>query len=1005
MIYSSNRFNYVKIDNAFLIRGNLSGKFFYTNFRGFSLAGNVKAYVGKEKINLRNLFLDSDRFSLEVWGELGKKEGDLNFTGIVKPIKKPNFLMETIAYRGKAQISLPYVNLAAEIKEPLIRIGEEEIRDVKGDLKGEGKLFSYLFAEANIYDGELRLKAKYRILPENYLTFSYENLKLTEKVFKLKENVRAVFSGEGEILFKERRLNVKGNAESVSIAGNNFDKGSFVFTLLFGQGGKLEAQLSEPGLISLSLNFSKEEVHGVVKVENIELIKEFEGRIKGDITFKRSRKSTEVSFLGNLNKPSYKGFSFPDINFSGFLKKEEVVLSISGKGIRADFSGKLKNLKGNIRLRNFTAAYKESPLSVKEGLINLLLKDGTFKAKGRFKELVLKYGNLKLSTSGGLEASKERVLELKLKGVLSAHYLNKPIDKSLKYAFDVKGNKLEFRGLSKRTKLRLNYSLRDKKGSFGGSYSTEEVSSSFWGRIEGDNFFGEGKLKVKVLEDYVKLRGEFSGGRESVKLSLKPYIYRGKLLSYTFGGLHLVKDKEQLSITFGGLRIAFLGRKILTLSKSEGKGELKNFIFTPIEIDGVVNGRINVKYDGEPYISSKGKVNLTLLSKNMASLIRSEFEGVMDYEFNLRGKNFKLIASMEEIVKVRSAYAYEPFIAAINLEVVPNSLMFSMVNWFKNGYLTAYALTEDYKNFDVVFKFSKAPLKYFTDELKVALDADGEGKVELREFKKVRVLAQTSFEGTVRVLKIPQASSQETKKLPISLEMDLSFKTKTGLTVKVPEGRLFAGLKGRVYGAYPEFSYDIGVHILSGKLSYFGKDFIVKRGDIELHRKEEVEERYINLELNTWVDPYKIFIKVSGDINDPDVYYFSEPPMSKREVLLTLIGGRGNKAILPVATALTEELRGVEEIKGRLERLFDVKIDVGLQTTPTGDLGAVVRLRKRISRLFKMSYQVSSLKDRRASFFEAEVKPPTDPDLGFQFFMYSDDTREYRLKYRREFNF
>ncbi len=991
----------MKVEN-----NHLTGEFLYTNLRGFNLKGQLTAFIKENTLFLQQLFLDSKNFYLIGQGTLERKEGKLSFLGQVKPIKKRNFLMEAVNFKGSATVELPRVYLTAYVEEPKIRVVEQEIVNLTGIIRGEGKLFKSLVARGDFTNGELELHAEYQIIPENLLTFSYRNLRITEKAFKLKEKVNAVFEGEGVLRFKEKKLKVSGVSRNILVGKDTFGEGSFEFNYILGKEGKLTAYLSNHGDIRLKINLGKGGIKGEVYGENYSFsFKELTGKITGKVNFEKTKDKMFAEFSGNLANLSYREVVLPQINFEGYFKNSQLVAALSGRGLKARLRGKPDDLNIELALKNFRLRHRSGELIVPSGAFILQAQGKHLKGKGNFTGLNISSQGVRLVSSGKIRFKKDEHLYLDLTGDLSVFYKDKVIDESLRYAFGVNKNLIDLKGASKRTRLRLNYRIDQKKGSFGGEYAAKKAFLSFWGKIKDRKLFAEGKVRLKVLGDYVNLRGNLEVEKDYARVKLQPYRYRGKLISYNFEGLQIVKKGAEISVLFRGLETEFMKRPLLTISEAKGQGTLKGIQLSPLKLKGIVEGSLNLGYREELFVYSKGRINLTLLSKNMASLIRSELDGRVDYEFWMRGKEFRLVATTKEIVRIRSAYFYEPFIGAINLEVEPNSLMFSMVNWFKSGYLNAYAIAKDYKNFNVIFQFERVPVKYYTKELKVALLADGKGKVGVKNFKKINFELNTAFDGSVRILKIPEAKGKKETKLPLELILNTEFKTKTGLSVKLPEGRLFTALSGKVYGRYPDVNYDILVQVKSGKVSYFGKDFIVKGGKLELRKKDEEEERYVDLELNTWEEPYKIFLKVKGELENPEVYYFSEPPLSRRDILLRLIGGGGNNAVLPVATALSQELEQVGAFKGTLERLFDVKIGIGVQTTPTGELGAAIDLRKRISRLFSIKYRLSTLKDKRATYWEVEARPPLDADVGFHFFLYSDETREYRLGYRKEFNF
>lgn len=1005
--YSPKEFNYVNVKKASIINNRITGEFSYTNFGAVSLNGQLKAKISGEELLLEDLIVDSERFFTTVRGKLGRKRGVLSFQGKVNPIEKKNFFMEAITFEGTAKLKLPSITYEAKVSEPRIRVVEEEFLGLAGKIWGEGKLFKTLVVNGEFTNGQVKLKAKYNLIPEDYLTFFYENLSLSEKAFKTKEKVKLLLSGKGKIRFLERKLSVQGSGKGLLLGRESFKEGSFELDYGFEGKGRLKARLINAGSIALDLQFGEEGLSGEAKAENYRLnISELQGTLRGVASFKKVGESLEVKFLGDLINPEYKEIKLPPLHFTGTLKNSNLSMSIGGRGIEANLFGELKALQAVVYFKDFELKPSDGTVKVSSGTLFLETKDGSVKGRGNFSGLNLLLGDLRLESSGSLALSKVESLNLQVDGNLSAYYGKEVIDDSLRYALGVNGNLIDFIGVSKRTNLRLKYDTAIQEGSFTGKYNTERAFLNFWGKMKGGQATGEGEVRLNLLNDYLRLLGSFEVKGDYASLNLKPYTYKGKLLSYEFKGLKITKVEKNISLSFGGLEALFLRRPILIASSAKGEGTTQRLKVSPIQLSGLVNGTLNLSYEGGLEIDSKGKIDLTLLSKNIASLMKSELEGSADYEFRMKGKDFKLVATTKDVVKIRSAYFYEPFIGAINLEAEPNSLMFGMVSWFKDGYLNAYAISKDYKNFDVVFQFEKVPLRYNTDELRLVLLADGRGNLSIKNFKSVNLVLQSAFDGSAEVLKASKKAKEEKPKPPpLELTLNASFNTKTGLNVKLPEGRVFTALKGKVYGKYPDINYDLSAELLSGKLNYFEKDFIVKGGRLALIKKKEGEERYIDLELNTWEKPYKIFLKVKGDLNNPEVYYFSEPPLSKDKILLLLVGGGTGNAVLPVATVLSQEIKQVGTFKGKLEKLLDVKVGVGVQTSPTGELGATVDVRKDVGRFFNAKYRYSTLKDKKATYFGAEAKPPVDADIGFQFFMYSDKAREYRIGYRKEFNF
>ncbi|RUM28884.1 MAG: hypothetical protein DSY32_03805, partial [Aquifex sp.] len=253
--------------------------------------------------------------------------------------------------------------------------------------------------------------------------------------------------------------------------------------------------------------------------------------------------------------------------------------------------------------------------------------------------------------------------------------------------------------------------------------------------------------------------------------------------------------------------------------------------------------------------------------------------------------------------------------------------------------------------------------------------------------------------------KVRKIKRKEKKAFPIEIVLDVKFRTKNGLVLKLPEGRVYTTLSGKVYGKLPDIYYTIDVVIKSGRLKYFGREFFVKRSTVELVKEKSRKLTEFVFHLNTVSDGYKIFLLIHGTPENPKIYYFSEPPLSRERILFRLISGGVSEGILPVGGVLARELKTLGYVKGTLERLFDVNVEIGIKTSSTGEVGALVKLKKKLGSYLSLHYQTASTRDKKDTFWGVEVKSPGSLELGFRFNVYSDNTREYKLRYVKEFDF
>jgi len=191
--------------------------------------------------------------------------------------------------------------------------------------------------------------------------------------------------------------------------------------------------------------------------------------------------------------------------------------------------------------------------------------------------------------------------------------------------------------------------------------------------------------------------------------------------------------------------------------------------------------------------------------------------------------------------------------------------------------------------------------------------------------------------------------------------------------------------------------------LISGELTYFGRRFLVRRGTVTLVREEGVLQKLIDLSLVNPGRDMNIFISLRGDLNDPQLLVWSEPPTGTREILTKLIIGSTAEGVIPVAQALFKQFGYIGSVRSGLSGLLGVEITLSTQTSPRGDLGLNVNIRKKISRALSVEYQQSTLKNPRATYYGGSLILPAGTSLYGRIF--SDNTSEVKLRFIRKFDF
>jgi len=982
-----------------LKKGRLDASFLYSK-GSFFVKGELLGTLG-EDVKVEKLFLDASHFLLSAEGFLKEgKKGSLRFRGSLKPLKAGRFSLEGARFRGRADLSLPRLTLTAWLQTESLSVGERTYAPLSGELRGEGRLLESFRLRGELLSEELSASFDYRLLPENFLSFRFEGVPVDEKTLSLKEKVSLHLSGEGTLDLKGGLLRLKARAPNALLSLYTFRhlEADLSYDLKKKE-GFAEALLREPGEGRLKVKFGKV-LEGEGTLRDLPLAYGgFKGLLKGNLSFKKEKELRAETDL-TVKEPSVKEVALPDLRLYGSLRGEKLDFNLSGRGVEGKLFGTTKRPQGELKLKNFKAKHPAFELLVRKGRLSFA-KEEELKVKGDLRDFQVEGKGFKVWGESGLEVKGK---EVKAKGVLNADAGGKPLERNFSYRLNLKEEELSFKGESEKTRLSARYHLKKKEGVFKG-LRKDRLSLRFKGKVKEGILKADFEGSFKTGADELTLKGNLTAEEGRLKLSLLPQTYRGRRFSYRFGGLELFKEGERLRGTFKGLKVSFLRRPFLEFSSATLKGEGDKLYLEGLSVKGVLEGKVDFKKEEEPLLKAQGKLNLTELSKHMASLMKHDLRGEVFVSFRLKGKEFLLSVDTKEPIKALSEFFYEPFTGAVGGEVRPDRLLFSLSFWFKKGYGIAYVMSEDFKNFTLKYDLSGVPFR-LADGVRARLLTQTKGSLTVENFKRFFLKGSAVADGFVKIEKKPGGGKGEEKKeLPVEVFVDYAFKTSKGIELRLPEGRVLSSLEGKVKGKLPDLNYRVKVYLRSGKLSYFGRTFYLRSSTVEAVKEGDREETKLDLTLNTDLDGYKVFLKVFGDAKEPQVFYFSEPPLSKEEILMALIGGGTEESLLPVAEVLSQEFKAVGAFKGFFERLFDVRITLGFTTSPTGEVGTVARLKKAIGKYLSLVYQTSSLKERRSNYFGGEVKPPLDLEVAFQFYFYSDQTREYKFRYTKEFDF
>jgi len=221
--------------------------------------------------------------------------------------------------------------------------------------------------------------------------------------------------------------------------------------------------------------------------------------------------------------------------------------------------------------------------------------------------------------------------------------------------------------------------------------------------------------------------------------------------------------------------------------------------------------------------------------------------------------------------------------------------------------------------------------------------------------------------------------------------------------LSLPEGYVYVKVRGWVGGSAKDPEYAVSVEFLSGELTYFGRRFFVRGGTVNILKEKELEEKRIDISLVNPSEDMSIFINLRGELEDPRLVVWSEPPRSAQEILTKLVIGGTAEGLIPVAKTLFKQLGYIGNVRSGLSSLLGVDITLSTQTGTQGEIGVNVNIRKKIAKAFSIEYQQSTLKDPRATYYGGSIK--LHGGAYFYGRIFADNTSEIKLRFIRKFDF
>ena len=1002
-------FIWVYVWNFRLKQGDLKGD---AIVRVGSRAAYVKVKEAKllsKGVLIKSADIVSDTFSLSLRGFLSDRaKGRFRIEGHVGPVEGRNFLVNRVRISGEGD--LRYGSLTAKVRAhtDLVRVkGRKDFENVRATALVRIRFGKDLVLSGRVWNRDLSGSYKLKIMPRRVLEVSVHRFVVDNEILRVRDPILSEVSGEVFLDMDRRRVLLSLVSDRVVYRDMTFREGSLHLDYSYDERtGTLDLSLRNPGDLAL-----RGDVYG----------KTFSGDlILTDIPVVRGDISTHLSYRGSV---TYKGGkldligrgNFKDLRWrDAYLGDGEYRLVLIGDSLQVSFQGEGSEgyVKGSLRgdlfsevtLRGFNLRYGDVRVEDLRGnleasrtenriAIGLKIRSGRLTREGLETDIS---GDLVLTVEGN---SKRGSFSFDLTRVRYGDRSFGGGSVKGKVTGDTVTGTIEIENLA-RGDFKLN--LKDKILSGGGSFGYGKLVGQFdlrvgvdRGRFSLRGFYSLGRRKVPL-----SVEGRYSGGKFS--LEVKPVRYKVGVADLVFGGAGVEGDLERARLTFRGARLDLLGETLVVVRRSEGIASPKERrLDLHLPYSGGLEGDLRISLSGGRIRTSlAGRADLERISFLTATPTGSRATGDLLYSLAYEGGDLTVHVETEEGSKVYSKYLSIPMGLNFSLEARGRSMAAFLGLWHEGKGVSANLGTENLKDYYVYVLSKDLPLSYESRTLRTNLQVSGSGWVNVKDLREASLHMDLNLKGEVRVVKNSKRKTAKRNLPPVRLRVN--FRSKEPLRIRLPEGYVYAQVRGKVRGTLAEPVYSIDVTLISGELRYFGKTFYVRSGKVSLVRTGEGEKRTIDVDLVNPGDEMNIHLSLRGDPSDPDVVVWSEPPRSVGEIVTQLIAGGSEEGAIPVSQAIMRRV-GYRSIGGDLISALGIDINIITKTGSQGEIGVNLNIRKRISRFLSVEYQQSTLKDPRETFYGGGIRLPGK--VSFFGRVFSDDTSEVKLRFIRKFDF
>ena len=1000
----------ILVEDARMVSGKLFAKAQLITPRLTTHIVVKEALLKEESIELTDVLVESDlfTFSLNATANETDQKAFFKLHGKINKIETKNFSVEPVSIRGRGELDYKGIRIFWEGNTKGVEVvGRRSYRNIEAEGTLVLKFRNSLHIEGKLQGDEVAGRYYIRLLPDRLVIFKAHRFVVDSELLGIKRRVELSASGEVVLKPDEKSIKVYAEGKEPELEGIKFSRGELKLTYNYDSGkGEVDLKLLGPGKVNLLGSIEGKVFRGKVLMEDVLLSREnlsASVTYRGTLVYKGGLKLSGGGFLKDIKLST---FALDTLFFRAFLENKYINVNFYGRGLRGFVrgavggkliaetqmqgftlelvgGGNLNVTNGHIKLHS-SGSKLYADMHIYAGSFSHRMISLPFEGRAWFTKDKESLGSFEISSSsvkllGGPELKGLRI-KGKVKGkILEGEYaFEKKLRGSFRYSFS--SGRLESEGGAKLGLLEVSYAFTGsrKKGKFVAKLLSEKLSGK-----------KPASLKVSYEEKFVEAflnGGAYKYG--AMELELGKVLYRGRT------------DKGELYIGKSVLKV--LGKPLLEVSQKEANYRDGKFNLE-LKLEGAVKGGLEFTYRAGVYkLESEGTIDLDRLSFFTATPVGGKLKGILNYNLVIDKKGLELSVKNRDNVVAYSRFLSTPVNLWVELRAFGKDLSAFLNLWKGNSVATVNVGSIDLKNYYLYITSSDLPISYRSKKLRTNLNVSSRGWIDVKNLRSLNIKAELSFSGDVEILGLP-GSPEDGGRTFKDTELDIEFSSSDPIRVYLPEGYLYSKLRGWIRGKGNKPDYYVELDLLSGELNYFGRSFFVREGKIKMSREKGKEDKELDVLLVNSSPAMSIFISLKGDMDEPDVVVWSEPPMDTRQLLTKLVVGSTAEGIIPVAKALFKELGYTATIKDSLTKFLGLEISLLTKTGNRGELGINVSIKKKIAKLFTVEYQQSTLNDPRETYYGGSISLPTNTSIYGRVF--SDKSAEIKLRFIRKFNF